>query len=123
METNISKLQEKLDYIQMLRGNCPNGYELEMYKAGGKTCSKCTKMKSSKGSVIDQFNTEKAKCGKKMKKKKAMGGEMENTNSIFTPKKKAGGPFTNKKFEGGPGDSNSAKTNKPTSSQMSRLKK
>jgi hypothetical protein len=36
-----SKLGSKLDYIGMLNGRCPEGYEVEKYLAGG--CVKCKK--------------------------------------------------------------------------------
>lgn len=68
----------KLNYIQRLRGKCPEGYELEYFRAGGKVCSKCMK-KAAKacggkkmengGSMDPEYITAfKAKCGAKVKK-------------------------------------------------------
>jgi hypothetical protein len=43
MEQQTQKAQKgaKLEYLKTLKGQCPEGYELNFYKAGGKVCSKC----------------------------------------------------------------------------------
>jgi hypothetical protein len=33
----------KLNYIRRLKGECPEGYEMAYFKAGGKVCKKCQK--------------------------------------------------------------------------------
>lgn len=81
----------KLNYIKQLRGECPEGYEMQYYRVGGKVCKKCMKKKCEEGgnvptNPIDSFKcgrkTKKceqggtidfAKCGKKMKKKEEGG--------------------------------------------------
>lgn len=84
MENNaisIAKLGTKLNYIQRLRGQCPEGYEVEKYMAGG--CVKCKKKAAEGTKVVDIF---KEKCGGKAKKrvtkKKNMGGTVSNSWSI-----------------------------------------
>lgn len=52
-----------LNYIEHLRGVCPEGYEMQFFKQGGRVCKKCMK------------KVKADKCGGKTKKvKKAMGG-------------------------------------------------
>lgn len=77
LEQQTQKAQKgaKLDYIKTLKGQCPEGYELNFFKAGGKVCSKCQKKmeESKKGSPIEQFknrnkkNTSKAELADKTK--------------------------------------------------------
>lgn len=63
-----------LNYIGELRGICPEGYEMQFFKAGGRVCKKCMKkVKMAYGgpaptNVIDAF-----RCGRKMKKKATCG--------------------------------------------------
>lgn len=60
----------KLNYIKRLKGECPAGYEMAYYKAGGTVCPVCQKKAEEK-------KVQSAKCGKKMKKgaiSKAMNG-------------------------------------------------
>ena len=60
-----AKLGAKLNYIKQLRGECPEGYEVEKYLAGG--CVACRKKMKEGASVVERFKSEK--CGGKMKKK------------------------------------------------------
>lgn len=84
----------KLSYIQRLRGKCPEGYELEYFKAGGKVCSKCMKKaaKAGKkmengGSVDPEYITAfKAKCGGKVKKHENSNGDKLNVRNSETGK-------------------------------------
>ena len=62
-----AKLGAKLNYIKQLRGECPEGYEIEKYLAGG--CVACRKKMKEGASVVERFKSEK--CGGKMKKKVA----------------------------------------------------
>jgi hypothetical protein len=74
-----AKFGAKLNYIKYLRGQCPNGYEMQAFKKGGKVCKKCIK-KADNGlplknyipeGPVDQFRQDRiqqAKCGKKIKK-------------------------------------------------------
>lgn len=95
-QVQAAKFGAKLNYIKGLRGQCPEGYEMEYYKSGGQLCKKCTKKQvmqdggSTPSNPIDEF-----KCGKKMKKK-MNGGEVDmNKCGGKTKKKKS------KKQEGG----------------------
>ena len=58
----------KLEYITLLNGKCPEGYEVEKFMAGGKPCMKCKKkaaQKMKQGSVLDSIRAElKQKGGK-----------------------------------------------------------
>ena len=65
--TTYAKLGAKLNYIKQLRGECPEGYEVEKYLAGG--CVACRKKMKEGASVVERFKSEK--CGGKMKKKVA----------------------------------------------------
>lgn len=74
----------KLNYIKALRGQCPEGFEMNYFKKGGVICSKCIKKvqaqqatpKAEKGTkVVRDFRAEMDKCGGKMKStKKQTGG-------------------------------------------------
>lgn len=64
----------KLNYIKQLRGQCPEGYELEYFKKGGQLCKKCVqKQKMQQGGDIPQDPIDAFKCGRKMKKKEEGG--------------------------------------------------
>lgn len=75
-QTMYAKLGAKLDYINQLRGVCPEG--TEMYKSGG--CIKCKKKKEQ--TAVQQFKSEK--CGGKMKKRIVKGGKGTKTNEANT---------------------------------------
>ena len=66
-QISMAKLGAKLSYVQTLRGECPEGYEVEKYMAGG--CVKCKK-KAEGAKVVDIF---KDKCGGKAKKRVKKG--------------------------------------------------
>lgn len=80
--TIIARLGSKLNYIQKLNNKCPEGYEVEVFRAGGKPCMRCKKMQEGaipvaahkNGKTIDCIKSEiaKDKCGGKAKKKKKM---------------------------------------------------
>lgn len=78
-QISMAKLGAKLNYVQTLRGECPEGYEVEKYMAGG--CVKCKKKAAEGTKVVDIF---KEKCGGKAKKrvKKNMGGTVDNSWSV-----------------------------------------
>lgn len=70
----MAALGAKINYLQTLRGECPEGYEVEKFMAGG--CVKCKK--KAQGGVTEVF---KDKCGGKAKKritKKQNGGKAYN---------------------------------------------
>lgn len=55
-QAQAAKNGAKLSYIKRLRGNCPEGYEMGFFKAGGKVCSKCMKKKATKDSMGNKLN-------------------------------------------------------------------
>lgn len=69
----MAKQGTKLEYIQRLRGICPEGYELKMFKAGGKVCKKCQKVEEAcKGKKMEDGGespiVQQFKNGRKCKK-------------------------------------------------------
>ena len=79
----MAKLGAKLSYVQTLRGECPEGYEVEKYMAGG--CVKCKK-KAEGAKVVDIF---KDKCGGKAKKrvkKDQKGAVVNKADTVHTNK-------------------------------------
>lgn len=97
----------KLNYIKQLKGQCPEGYQIEYYQYGGQFCKRCRKKEQGGNisnniptTVSEQFKMEAAKCGKKMKKKENGGAvEAEKCGGKPKLKKKAyGGPVKEKKI-------------------------
>lgn len=92
-EVVAARLGAKLDYISMLNGKCPKGYEVEKFLVGGKPCMKCKKAREAamkKQSVIDSIKSEieAKKCGGKTKKvKKENGGIVSSKCGCKTPSK------------------------------------
>lgn len=105
--TIMARLGSKLNYIQKLNNRCPEGYEVEMFKAGGKPCMRCKKMQEGaipvaahkNGKTINDIKSEiaKDKCGGKAKKKKKMecggktksmscGSKMQNGGKAYDAK-------------------------------------
>lgn len=75
-QVRAAKFGAKIDYIRSLRGQCPEGYELQYYKAGGQLCKKCMKKKAmQEGGDFPQNPVDQFKCGRKMKKKE-FGGDI-----------------------------------------------
>ena len=82
-QISMAKLGAKLSYVQTLRGECPEGYEVEKYMAGG--CVKCKK-KAEGAKVVDIF---KDKCGGKAKKrvkKDQKGAVVNRADTVHTSK-------------------------------------
>lgn len=92
----------KLNYIKRLKGECPEGYEMAYFKAGGKVCKKCQKVmkncgggKSKKacgglkfhraGGVMEDILTEIfAKGGAMNRNKHTAFGEERGANVVST---------------------------------------
>ena len=96
-QVQAAKFGAKLNYIKQLRGQCPDGYELQYYKKGGHLCKTCQRkqIKDNRedyaGDAIEQF-----KCGRKMKRKKCeMGGtvDMDKCGAKMKKKKCENGGF------------------------------
>lgn len=96
-KTTYAKLGAKLNYIKQLRGECPEGYEIEKYLAGG--CVACRKKMKEGASVVERFKSEK--CGGKMKKKptKAQSGS-KITEKTYRDEKNADWVTVRKKPNG-----------------------
>lgn len=58
----------KLDFINKLNGQCPQGYKLTYHKVGGKVCKVCEA--KDKELHQDPIKAFKAKCGKKLSKRR-----------------------------------------------------
>lgn len=56
--TKVAALGAKLDYINKLKGNCPEGEELVYMKEGGRVCPKCVK-KAQKGTQTPKKEEKK----------------------------------------------------------------
>lgn len=76
-QISMAKLGAKLSYVQTLRGECPEGYEVEKYMAGG--CVKCKK-KAEGAKVVDIF---KDKCGGKAKKRVNKADTVHTSKGVY----------------------------------------
>jgi len=89
----MAKKGAKLAYIKKLRGICPEGYEMQYYKAGGQLCKKCMK-KAQEGGSVNGDPVEEFKKGHKLKKDcggakvKFQGGSKINANDTIHVGKK-----------------------------------
>lgn len=99
-QVQAAKFGAKLNYIKHLRGNCPEGYEMQYFKSGGQLCKKCiAKQKTMQdGGELSNNPIDAFKCGSKMKKKKAEGGNIEFDKCGKKMKKKECGGTMNKKW-------------------------
>ena len=94
-QVQAAKFGAKLNYIRSLRGQCPDGYELQYYKSGGQLCKKCIrKQMMQEGIDVPQNPVDQFKCGRKIKKKKCETGGMINMD-------KCGAKIKKKKCEDG----------------------
>lgn len=121
-QVQAAKFGAKINYIKKLRGQCPDGYELQYYKSGGQLCKKCMKKQViQEGGNVPQDPIDQFKCGRKIKKKKCEAGgtvDMDKCGAKMKKKKCENGGFIpfdkcgkkmKKKQEGG-----SLETSKPT---------
>lgn len=121
-QVQAAKFGAKINYIKKLRGQCPDGYELQYYKSGGQLCKKCMKKQvMQEGGNVPQDPIDQFKCGRKIKKKKCEAGgtvDMDKCGAKMKKKKCENGGFIpfdkcgkkmKKKQEGG-----NLETSKPT---------
>ena len=88
-QVQAAKFGAKLNYIRSLRGQCPDGYELQYYKSGGQLCKKCIrKQMVQEGGDVPQNPVDQFKCGRKIKKKKCETGGMINMDKCGAKMKK-----------------------------------
>lgn len=125
-QVQAAKFGAKINYIKKLRGQCPDGYELQYYKSGGQLCKKCMKKQVMQdGGDLPQDPIDQFKCGRKMKKKKCEAGgtvDMDKCgakmkkkkceNGGFIPFDKCGKKMKKKQQGGGLETSKPTKTNK-----------
>lgn len=121
-QVQAAKFGAKINYIKKLRGQCPDGYDLQYYKSGGQLCKKCIKKQvMQEGGNVPQDPIDQFKCGRKIKKKKCEAGgtvDMDKCGAKMKKKKCENGGFIpfdkcgkkmKKKQEGG-----NLETSKPT---------
>ena len=121
-QVQAAKFGAKINYIKKLRGQCPDGYDLQYYKSGGQLCKKCIKKQvMQEGGNVLQDPIDQFKCGRKIKKKKCEAGgtvDMDKCGAKMKKKKCENGGFIpfdkcgkkmKKKQEGG-----NLETSKPT---------
>ena len=74
-----ARLGAKLNYIRSLKGNAPEGMDIEYYKCGGQVKKKFVKKNACGSKGMAAVKAFKDKCGSKMKKKscKEFGGEIQ----------------------------------------------
>lgn len=89
-QVQAAKFGAKLNYIRMLRGQCPEGYEMQYYKTGGRLCKKCVQKAMSQGGSMSEDPIDQFKCGRKMKKKE-QGGPVDYDKCGKKMKKKESG--------------------------------
>lgn len=96
-QVQAAKFGAKINYIKKLRGQCPDGYELQYYKSGGQLCKKCMKKQVMQdGGDLPQDPIDQFKCGRKMKKKKCEAGgivDMDKCGAKMKKKKCENGGF------------------------------
>ena len=93
-----AKFGAKLNYLKFLDGKCPEGYEMQYFKNGGKAgCKKC--QKAQEGEKVQDL-IEEFKCGRKMKKKACGGSKMKKFENPDGPIKKAKLTETDEGYEG-----------------------
>lgn len=100
-QVRAAKFGAKLNYIKQLRGQCPDGYEVEYFKdGGGITRKKCKACEQKAQEVKEPSNPIDAfKCGRKTKKKEN-GGSVEMDKCGGKTKKKACGGSVEKNQQG-----------------------
>ena len=66
----MARFGAKLNYIRQLRGQCPDGYEMQYFKAGGRMCMQCVakQRRMEIGGEVPSNPVNAFKCGRKMKK-------------------------------------------------------
>ena len=66
-QVQAAKFGAKINYIKKLRGQCPDGYDLQYYKSGGQLCKKCIKKQvMQEGGNVPQDPIDQFKCRRKM---------------------------------------------------------
>lgn len=95
-QVQSAKNGAKLNYLRELKGQCPDGYELQYFKKGGQLCTQCVQkqQKMEQGGEMPSDPVEAFKCGRKVNKKKCEAGapiEMDKCGGKPKKKKACGG--------------------------------
>ena len=85
-QTKMAKQGTKLEYIQRLKGICPEGYETTYMKAGGKVCPVCKKKKAAEKRALHKEIPADRQGG-------IIGGVSEAMNLIKAQMFQQGGTF------------------------------
>lgn len=98
-----ARLGAKLNYIRSLKGNAPEGMDIEYYKCGGQVKKKFVKKNACGSKGMAAVKAFKDKCGSKMKKKscKEFGGEIQSDkcgSKMKKSKKEFGGEIQFNKY-------------------------
>lgn len=122
----VARLGAKLNYIRSLKGNAPEGMNIEYYKCGGQVKKKFIKKNAYGSKGIAAIKAFKDKCGSKMKKKscKEFGGEIQSDKCGSKMKKKSckefGGNIESDKCGSKMKAQNGMKTNSKTSNKWTQ---
>ena len=87
-QTRMAKFGAKLNYIRYLNGKCPQGYETQYFKKGGKVCKSCVK-KDMEAATVDQFKSKrirKAFQGQAIPKEDMTPRDLPITSPIQAPR-------------------------------------
>ena len=87
-QVQAAKFGAKLNYIRSLRGQCPDGYEVQYYAQGGNLCKTCVQKQTMQKEKESQNPVDQFKCGRKIKKKKCKTGGMINMDKCGAKMKK-----------------------------------
>lgn len=121
-----ARLGAKLNYIRSLKGNAPEGMDVEYYKCGGQVKKKFVKKNACGSKGMAAIKAFKDKCGSKMKKKscKEFGGEIQSDKCGSKMKKKSckefGGNIESDKCGSKMKAQNGMKTNNKTSNKWTQ---
>lgn len=120
-----ARLGAKLNYIRSLKGNAPEGMDIEYYKCGGQVKKKFVKKNACGSKGMAAVKAFKDKCGSKMKKKscKEFGGEIQSDkcgSKIKKSKKELGGNIESDKCGSKMKAQNGMKTNSKISNKWTQ---
>ena len=120
-----ARLGAKLNYIRSLKGNAPEGMDVEYYKCGGQVKKKFIKKNACGSKGMAAVKAFKDKCGSKMKKKscKEFGGEIQSDkcgSKMKKSKKEFGGEIQFDKCGSKMKAQNGMKANNKTSNKWTQ---
>ena len=82
-----NRLGAKLNYIKLLKNDCPEGFEVKYFKEGGRVCKKCIE-RAAGGEKVKDGKKEIAEFKKACKGRKfEEGGKPQKPKKVEQPKK------------------------------------